>query len=66
MNDEITPSWPMRIWHAFERFCSDNACLLEPNKFFIYSWMEYRGQECLIITGGIVCPENYGDSVLQL
>lgn len=55
MNDEITPGWPLRIWHAFERLCSDIAYLFKPNKLFVYSWMKYRGAEML--------HNNWGDDI---
>lgn len=55
MNDEITPGWPLRIWHAFERLCSDIAYLFKPNKLFVYSWMEYKGSKML--------NNNWGDDI---
>lgn len=55
MNDEITPGWPLRIWHAFERLCSDIAYLFKPNKLFVYSWMKYRGTTML--------NNNWGDDI---
>lgn len=55
INDDITPSWPVRIWHAFKRLCSDIAYLFDPNKLFVYSWMKYEGVKML--------NNNWGDDI---
>lgn len=58
INDDITPSWPVRIWHAFKRLCSDIAYLFDPNKLFVYSWMKYEGVKML--------NNNWGDDINKL